>query len=363
MNQKGRRILTIGAAALLLAGIWGVYAWRSQNRDPREKLLSLLPEDAGAVVYVDLVALRQSPFLAELYRWAPQPAEDPEYAQFVGDTGFHYERDLDRVAIALAAGTPRRFFVVADGRFDTKKISAYALRSGTQRKFAGRNVYRIPPSAGRQETITLFLGDSEIALMNDWPAAEEAAAGKTGIKDGDWDARFARVAGSPLFAVIRQEAAAGNAIVEQAPGGLRSPQLASLLNQLQWISLAAKPQGQRLQVVGDGECPAEETARQLADFLNGVLVLAQAGLNDPKMKAQMDENSRRAYLDLLKSVDIQRLDRGESKSVRVVFEIAPELLALATTPTKEAPPAASAEARATKKNPGKPLASKAPRTQ
>lgn len=362
MSEKGRWILAASLLALLLASVYGFYSWTSQARDPRGKLLSLLPEDASAVIYIDLGALRQSPFLTELYRWAPQTAQDPEYAQFVRDTGFNYERDLDRVAIALATGTPRRFFVVADGRFDTKKISAYALRSGTQRKFEGRDIYRIPPSAGRQEPVTLFLSENEVALMNAWPAAEEAAAGKTGIKDGDWDARFERVAGSPIFAVIRQDAAAGTAIIDQAPGGLRSPQLASLLDQLQWISLAAKPEGQRLQIVCEGESTAADTTRQLADFLNGALLLAGAGLNDPKMRTQMDERVRHTYMDLLKSVDVARLDRGQTKSVRVIFDITPELLSLATTQRLDASPTPEKEPEKNKA-PARPPAHKAMRVQ
>jgi hypothetical protein len=112
---------------------------------------------------------------------------------------------------------------------------------------------------------------------------------------------------------------------------LRSPQLSTLLDQLQWITLAGKPENELLRVVADGECTADATARQLADLLNGVLVLAQAGLNEAKTRRQLDPAAREAYLALLKSADVSKIDRGETKSVRLVFDIAPQFLEAART--------------------------------
>ena len=73
-----------------------------------------------------------------------------------------------------------------------------------------------------------------------------------------------------------------------APGGFRSPALSTLLNQLQWISIAGKPDGDVLRVISDGECQSDSTTSQLRDFLQGVLLLAQTGLNDPKLRQQMN---------------------------------------------------------------------------
>jgi len=55
-----------------------------------------------------------------------------------------------------------------------------------------------------------------------------------------------------------------------------------LLDQLQWITLAGKPENDRLRVVAEGECTAEATARQLVDLMNGVVILAQLGLMMPR---------------------------------------------------------------------------------
>jgi hypothetical protein len=125
--------------------------------------------------------------------------------------------------------------------------------------------------------------------------------------------------------VLRQEAVPPEALA-QAPGGFRSPQLAALLSQLQWISISGKPEGNILRVVIDGESVTEATARQLKELLSGLVVLAQMGLNDVKTRKQLDPDLRQGYLDLLQSADIQQVDRGTSKSVRVILDVTPKLL-------------------------------------
>jgi hypothetical protein len=102
-----------------------------------------------------------------------------------------------------------------------------------------------------------------------------------------------------------------------------------LVEQLQWVTMAGKPEGDRLRIVVEGECPTDAVARQLSDFLGGALILAQAGLNGPQVRRQLDPQAREAYLEILKGADISRLDRGETKSVRVVLDITPKLLAAA----------------------------------
>ncbi len=107
-----------------------------------------------------------------------------------------------------------------------------------------------------------------------------------------------------------------------------------MLDQLQWITLAGKPENDRLRVVSEGECTADGTARQLVDVMNGVVILAEGGLNDAKTSQQLDPAMREAYLELLKSADVSKIDRGDTKSVRLVFEITPGLLEAA----RKAPP-------------------------
>jgi len=349
---KQQKTLLIVAALVIVATIsaFGLASWRNRSENSRENLLALLPTDANAVVYVDAASLRQSSFLNALTSLAPQTARDPQYAKFVQDTGFDYERDLDRLAAAIdTRGTARRYFIIADGRFDAGKIIAYALRTGRKENHAGRDVYHVLASADVSETSFVFLDDHRIALANNANVGEELYAAEKAKDRAGWTERFDRLGGSPIFALIRQNAATGEALVEQAPGGFRSPQLATLLNRLDWISLAARPAGTHLRVVAEGEGATDDTTRQLSEFLSGALLLAQAGLSDPKLRAQMPDSSRSAILDLLKSADVSRVDRGTSKSVRVVFEVTPELLALAaSTPVGRTSSAPETSAETTK---------------
>ncbi len=321
----------IGLAALLVlvssATFFGYRRWGPQRGSAREEILSLLPVDAGAVFFADFGELRPAPFLAQLYAWAPKPQADVEYAQFVKDTGFDYERDLNRIAIAVEnRGQDSTLFAIVDGRFDRQKISAYALKDGSSTKTGAREIFSVPGVGTARNISFTFLKNDRIALTNDSDLTVFLDAKKRPGAVADWRARFERLAGSPVFAVIRQDLSVGAALAEQAPGGLRSPQLSTLLDQLQWITIAGKPENDRLRVISEGECAAESTARQLADVLNGVVILAEGGLNDPKTRQQLDPAIREAYLDLLKSAEVSKVDRGDTKSVRLVFEITPGFL-------------------------------------
>ena len=293
----------------------------------RSDLLSLLPSDATAVVFLDLAQFRSSPFLAELFVWAPHSVQDEDYAQFVRATGFNYERDLDRLAVATnRQSTDTTFFAIAEGRFDRKKIEAYAERSSTRINHNGAVIFSIHVSGSARTSFLTFLRDDRIAWTNDASYATLFERPRSSAVSVEWGEHFTRLAGTPLFGVIRQDSGAISALAEQAPGGFRSPQLANLLNQLQWIAIAGKPDGNLLRVVIDGECVSEATMKQLSDFLNGIIVLAQLGLNEPKTRKQLDPQLREAYLDLLRSADVQKLDRGSSKSVRIIFDVTPKLL-------------------------------------
>src|ERR1700758_1692817 len=117
-NRKSLLIVAIGLC-LLLAVLFGYLRWRSSDvLALREQVLLLTPVDASAVIFIDLAEVRSSPFLAQLFAWAPHPAPDSDYAQFVQGTGFDYERDLDRVAIAISReGSSSRVVAAAEGRF------------------------------------------------------------------------------------------------------------------------------------------------------------------------------------------------------------------------------------------------------
>jgi hypothetical protein len=349
-GMQKHRWIVLGIFVVAIVAIAGFYAekhWRSEISDSRKELLARLPADADAIVYIDATQLHQSEFLQALIAWAAKPNADPDYMQFVKNTGFDYERDLDAVAMATKSDAQASILVaVAKGKFDKKKIAAFAERSGTKEMQGGREIFHVPLSGEKGEISFFFIGSDVIELSN--APSFAASQSSNAMESSSWRARFERLAGSPIFAVIRRDAST-NAIPAQGPGGFQSPQLASLLNQLSWISIAGVPDGSQMQVVCDGETTDSSLALQLSDFLNGLVVMGEAGLNDPKVQQHLDHDTSEAYMQVLKTADISRVDRGATKSVRVVLSISPKLLATARTiPDADSAPAQS-ETQVTKK--------------
>jgi hypothetical protein len=340
MLKKKPLLISLLTLAVLLFAFFGYRHWRSSDSaSSRDDLLSLMPPDSSAVGFLDLSELRSSPFLQQLLSWTPKVAPDSDYAQFVQATGFDYERDLDRVALAFhrQAQSPS-VFAVAEGRFDRKKIEAYAGRFGSLKTADGKTLFAVPVNASERKVYFTFLRDNRVAWAND---SSYFFQRPLNASPQGWTEHLSRVAGTPIFAVLQQDSVPASALA-MAPGGFRSPQLATLLEQLQWISISGKPDGNLLRVVAEGESLTETTTHQLKDLLSGLVVMAEVGLNDAKTRKQLDPELRQGYLDLLQSADIQLLDRGTSKSVRVVFEMTPKLLsAPEPTPQTADPPPAS----------------------
>ena len=319
-----------GVAILLLLAY---FAWFHAAIPGRNALLSWMPENAEAVLFIDLAELRRAPFFADLLAWAPKPETDQEYRQFVRDTGFDYEKDLDRLAVGIEQrGAQKIFFAAGDGHFDEKKIKAYAAKNGVVQKSGGMEILSPPIAGNSAHLFFTFLTKGRLAISNSDDLASWLHSAKA-ADDSEWRERFARVAGSPFFAVMRNEALseafsadpASQALARKATGGLSSPQLSSLLAQLQWLTVAGKPENNKLRVALDAESLEEKNAQQLADLLNGVALLARAGLSNARTQ-QLGTATRQSYLELLKSVEVSRIDRPDSKSVRLMFDVTPDLL-------------------------------------
>jgi len=319
-----RKKLVLG---LLILAVAGASAWlylQSHGHDAqsaRENLLSHLPADSTSVVYVDFQELRASAFLSQILAWAPRPQAEEEYAKFVQATGFDYERDLDRMGVSFSgsAQSPKTM-AVAEGRFERKKIESYSEHFGTLKTANGKTIYAVNLSNPPRTAYFTFLRDDEVAICNDASCFFQAS-GKS-MNSEEWREHFLRMAGTPIFAVMRQD----------------SQLLTALSQRTQWVSVGAKPEGDELRVVADGETSNEMVIRQLNDMFSGLLILAQAGLDDPKSRKQLDPKLREAYAGLLKSAEVQKLDRGTSKSVRLIFEITPQLLESAKDSSTADPP-------------------------
>jgi hypothetical protein len=326
MQTQKKTIAGILLLAAVIVSAWLYYrSTGGDSQSAREGLLALLPADSTSVVYVDLQELRASSFLKQILAWAPRPAADEEYTKFVQATGFDYERDLDRLAISFS-GTPQnpKTVAIAEGRFDQKKMEAYSGQFGNLKTAAGKTIYAVTLSNPARTAYFTFLENSRVEICNDATCFFQPTGKNPGAEG--WREHFTRMAGTPLFGVIRQDSPWLSQLSQQGPSGWRSPQLATLLSQMQWVSVGAKPDGEDLRVVAEGESSSETTIRELNDMLSGLLILAQAGLDDPKATKQLDPKLREAYQTLLKTAEVQKQARGDSQSVRLILEITPQLL-------------------------------------
>jgi len=333
-KNKAQVVALVAAIALAVVSLLAYFVWLRPAIPERNALLSWMPGDARAVLFIDLAHLRKEPFFADLLAWAPKPDADQEYRQFVRDTGFDYERDLYRLAVAFEQqGAQKIFFAVAEGHFDKKTIKAYAAKNGAMQNSGGVEIFSLPIAGSSAHLSFTFLTNDRIALTNHNDFATWLHGAKA-VDEAEYRERFARVAGSPLFAVIRNDALkdafgaepAAQDLARRATGGLSSPQLSSLLAQLEWLTVAGKPENNKLRVALDAESLEDKNAQQLADLLNGVVLLARAGLSNTRTQKQLGASTRQSYLALLKSVEVSRTDRPDTKSVRLMFDVTPDLL-------------------------------------
>jgi len=333
---KRALIGTAVLACMATAACAGFYLYRlrhplpafSAGRTP--DMLGQLPPTAPAIVYVDLAALRameNSPWQALFGPAVSGSREDRDYENFVRATGFDYQRDLDRVAIALWPASPttsgtmgeNRVLTIADGRFDTQKIEAYALRAGKVTTRGIHSIYEVP---GSPPVWLEFLSPTRIALASGKDADDLLATPSTLARDPAVQARIDRVGGAPVFAVAR---------TDSLPPGFyanfrNSPQIERLLHSVEGLTLAGQPDGDRIRMALDAECDSMKNAIELATLLDGLRLIGSVALSDPKMRHQMSPQQS-VFLDaLVRDAKVSHQDRW----VRLTLDVTPAMLGPAT---------------------------------
>jgi hypothetical protein len=338
ISSRQRALIAVAALFCVVAVGAGVYFYRLRGslappvagRAP--DLLSQLPADAPVVAYIDVAALRglqHSPWAALLGLTSPGPRVDREYAEFVRETGFDYSRDLDRLAIALwpegfpasdRSASETRILSIADGRFDEKKIEAYALRTGTAVPRSTRVVYEIP---GAPPTAFEFDSPQRISLASsENPAAMLADSGAP-APDAVMRARIERVAGAPMFAVAR---------TDNLPPGFYAnfksvPQFDRVARSVRSLSLAGKPEGDKIKLALDAECDSMKSALELATMLDGLRFFGGVALADPKSRRQMTPEQWTFLKAILDHVKVTHQDNW----VRLALDLTPEMLGASST--------------------------------
>ncbi len=161
MLRRRRKIL-IAVVVLLVAAAIGFAIWLRKKAPP--DAVRLLPESEDGVLFINLKPLR----IAGVLKKTSAPRE-PEYEQFVRETGFEFERDLDQAAFAVhgpaSAGGQTRYSEVFVGRFDTMRADAYFQKLGkSAENYRDTTIFTIPHE-GRTVRVAI-LGVDQVAVSN-----------------------------------------------------------------------------------------------------------------------------------------------------------------------------------------------------
>jgi len=300
-------------------------------------LLSALPAGAPTLAYIDLAAVRASSFYQNRPDKGRITVPDRNYAEFVRSTGFDFEKDLDRVALAAwpappgssaSAKEPKKIVVIADGRFDRAKIREYAKQKGKIDHEQGHEVFRFPADDPANWNSLFFLDDHRVAIIEGSSiAALFASHASNPSNDSSGDParnRAARMDGAAAFIVTRVPTVPDNF----SQGSVQSAQLASLARSVQWITLAAAPDGDNLRVSLEGECATSTDARQLQAALEMLRLFGRAALESPKTRQSMDPAAFAVSESLLKTAEVT----ATAERTRILFELTPDVLKLSGPP-------------------------------
>jgi hypothetical protein len=164
-----RRSVPILIAVVLIAAAIALLVALRKHAPP--EAARLLP-GANGFFYINLKWIRAFNSAAQL----PPVTRAPEYQQFVNETGFQFERDLDQAAFAVhypqawgngtaGSSTEPRFSEIFVGKFDSARIAAYLRKlSSSVDSYRSFDIYNIPIE-GRTVRVT-FLSYDSIAVSN-----------------------------------------------------------------------------------------------------------------------------------------------------------------------------------------------------
>jgi hypothetical protein len=306
--RRRRHTLPIVLAVLLIAAAIALAVFLRRRAPPEPA--RLLP-GADAFVYVNVKTIRSADSLGNV-----RPvAHDPEYDEFVRETGFEWERDLDSAAFAVhypsaapgslnpASGNPAqdqpRFSEVFVGHVDAERITAYLKKISRQEElYRGVQIFIIPLE-GRTVRVAL-LGVGEVAASN-----TEGAQVIHGIID-----RYKKLASpfaGPQFLRAYYKKLPHNsiawAIISGPSGPLAEPmQLPSTILGNQYrdllsgaVIVASLHYNNAVLFRADAFCPSEDKASQLADrmgifleLFRGMQANVAAGVGDQDVKQFFD---------------------------------------------------------------------------
>lgn len=283
-------------------------------------LLNLAPADSTFIAYSDVAALRQSPLIQQVEALAKPATMDRDYADFVSATGFDYERDLDHVVLATRPdGSAQETFAFAEGRFDQKKIEAYASRSGKIQNQNGRTVYVVPSTTAGKSVSLSFLSPNRIAVSEGGNIFAAPGGFSAAPLDPALRERLSRVAGAPFFFTAKMPA--------RGAMGASNPvaaSVSSLFESIRWLDVAARPDGDNLILSAEGECGTPDQAQKVASTLELLRAVVEGALANPNSSMRLPADSAATAERLLKAASIT----STADRVRLLITVTSDMLHL-----------------------------------
>jgi hypothetical protein len=147
---------------LLIAGALGTLLWLRQKSLPES--VRLLPE-SDAYVFVNFKAIRRvaNTSLSGIVR-------EPEYEEFIRETGVDPERDLDDAAFAVHSigNNEHRYSEIFNGHFDSQKLAEYFRKHAkTVVRYNQEEIYELPQENRTVRVAILDLDSVAVSNIDD----------------------------------------------------------------------------------------------------------------------------------------------------------------------------------------------------
>jgi hypothetical protein len=298
MRTRRKQLWVVFAVVLIIAG--GIATAILLRKRAAPDAVRLLP-DSDAVFFINLEPIR---LLTDLGKKPPKD-RDPQFDDFVRETGFEFERDLDKAAFAIHYGATTngrsaeaRYSEIFQGRYDNARVGAYLRKlASSVERYRDLDVYIIPLE-GR--TVRVVLLGIDIA------AASNTA--DPGVIHGMID-RYKQAAlpfaGPPLVSEYYGHVPLGSVIwtIARPPAASAGQEHGELLVPGGWSGLL----------------PSNSVVIASARPLNDIRLRAQV-LTSSEAEARTFTERVNTYLALFKSLDISMDAGGPDPDVKAAFE-------------------------------------------
>jgi hypothetical protein len=298
MRTRRKQLWVVFAVVLVIAG--GIVTAILLRKRAAPDAVRLLP-DSDAVLYINLEPIR---LLTNLGKKTPKD-RDPQFEDFVRETGFEFERDLDKAAFAIHYGVntngkpaETRYSEIFQGRFDAARVGAYLRKlASSVERYRDLDIYIIPLE-GRTVRIALLGIDIAAASNTADPAVIH------GMIDRYKQAALP-FAGPALVSQYYRRVPLGSLIwtIARPPAASGGQEHGELLLPGSWSGLL----------------PPNSVVIASARPLNDIHLRAQV-LTDSEAQARTFTDRVNTYLALFKSLDIYMDDGGPDPDAKAAFE-------------------------------------------